>query len=90
MVEIEKQRWEHLTTIEQQTILARAQHHTKDKQSKNLGKDHNRMRRWRKSEDEAIPALDAPPDHELAVELGRTLYAVRGRRLKLKRRESTV
>lgn len=85
--ELEQQRWERLTKHEQQTRLSRAQQHTKDKQAQTVGNDHNRMRRWQPWEDEAITAADAPPDHELALELGRTLYAVRGRRGALRDRQ---
>ena len=80
MTELEQQRWERRSQEERQALLARAQQHTIDKQAQTVGNDHNRMRRWQPWEDEAILATDAPPDHELALELGRTLYAVRGRR----------
>jgi len=38
-------------------------------------------------EDDMIRDPAAPPDHELAIELGRTLHAIRGRRAWLRRRE---
>lgn len=81
-----KARWERMTGEERQALLDWAHQHTLTRQSQTIGLDHNRMRRWTDAEDEAILAPNAPPDHELALELGRTLSANRGRRLALRKR----
>jgi len=73
-------RWERFTPAQQQTLLDRAHRHTRDRQAETRVTDSRRMRRWCAAEDDAIRDPAAPPDHDLAVELGRTLYAIRGRR----------
>lgn len=79
-------RWKRFTPAQQQTLLDRAHRHTRDRQAETRGTDSRRMRRWSAAEDDAIRDPAAPPDHDLAVELGRTLYAVRARRYQLKGR----
>ena len=80
-------RWERFTPAQQQTLLDRAHRHTRDRQAETRVTDSRRMCRWSAAEDDAIRDPAAPPDHDLAVQLGRTLYAIRGRRAWLRRRD---
>ena len=80
----EEKRWERLSDEECQLRLARAHQHTRNHQEESQQSASNRGVRWQPWEDELIQQEDAPPDVELAKELGRTLYAVRGRRRDLR------
>ena len=72
------------------TRIENAHEHTAKGQALTLGRDHRRHERWTSEEDAALMADTAPPDHGLALELGRTLLAVRTRRNVLKMRYATV
>jgi len=76
-------------TVEEMSVLLEDAHqHTAKGQELTLGRDHRRHERWTSGEDAALMADMAPPDHELALELGRTLLAVRTRRHVLKMRDA--
>jgi hypothetical protein len=88
--EWERERWGNLSASEQQTVLDRGHRHTGRWQEATQGSATNKGRRWQVWEDETIMDPAAPPDYELATELGRTLHAVRGRRQVLRRLEQAV
>jgi hypothetical protein len=83
----EKRRWQSLSASEQAAIIDRAHEHNSRWQELTQAKATNHMKRWQDWEDELILSPDAPPDHELALDLGRSLLSVRGRRRDLKRRQ---
>jgi hypothetical protein len=81
----QQQRRDGYSVPEREAAIARAHEHERQGQDRTRGQDFRRHQRWTPEEDEAIQLTDAPPDHELALELGRTLKAVRTRRYILRR-----
>lgn len=85
----DQDRWDRLTEAEWQSRLDRAHRHSVAKQATSRGHASNHGRRWDPSEDALLLAPDAPPNHELAEVLGRTLYAVMARPQKLRARQES-
>jgi len=84
----QQQRRDAYSGAEMKAALIRAHEHTRQGQELTKGRDHSRHQLWTPENDEAIQHPDAPPDHELALELGRTLKAVRCRRYILRQQAS--
>jgi hypothetical protein len=74
---------------EKQLVLSRAHEHNSMWQAAAREQAKAQYRRWQEWEDEAILDPYAEPDHLLALELNRTLMAVRGRRRDLKRKQQS-
>jgi hypothetical protein len=76
-----------LSGSEQAVIVERGHEHDARWQDITHARATNHMRRWSEWEDELILAPNAAPEYEQALELRRSLIAVRDRRrnLKLKR-----
>lgn len=83
----DQDRWDRLTETERRDRLERVHRHSVRKQAMTRPKAFNHGRRWDPSEDAVLLAPDAPPNHVLAEELGRTLYAVMARYQKLRARQ---
>lgn len=67
-------------------LVLRAHEHTRRNQELTRGQDRRRHQLWTPEENEAIQHAAAPPDHELVLELGRTVKAVRTHRYILRQR----
>jgi len=76
----QQQRRDGYSAPERQAAIERAHEHERQGQDWTRGQDFRRRERWTPEEDEAIQWTDAPPDHELALDLGRIIKAVRTRR----------
>jgi hypothetical protein len=85
----EPMRWESTPTERQQLILQRGHQHTERWQAETLDRATQGNKRWQEWENALILDSEAAPDHVLALELNRTLMAVRGRRRDLKKRRQT-
>jgi hypothetical protein len=83
----DKRRWKCLSGSEKAEIFEQGHRHTAKWQEVTKDQATNHMRRWQNWEDELILATNAPTDFELALDLGRSLLSVRGRRRDLKKRK---
>ena len=84
--EREPVRWQSHPPEDQQAILERGHAHTRHWQAETQARATRSFKKWKPWEDEVIMAVDAEPDHIIALDLGRSLEAVRRRRHQLKRR----
>lgn len=83
----EKERWENHPAAVQEIILERGHRYDRYWQEVTQERATNSGSRWQLWEDELIVADDRPPDRELAIELGRSLKAVRRRRQEIVRNQ---
>ncbi len=59
----DRAKWQRQSPAQQQVILEKAHQHNLERQAETAGRDTNRMRRWTRSEDDAVLDEEAPPDH---------------------------
>lgn len=83
-------RWQVMPAEKRHIVLDRAHEHTRHHQRKSLHTATNRGLRWQAWEDDFIRENPDLSTAELARELGRTLYAVTGRKRKLRRPSETM
>ncbi len=83
---VSTQRGERLNDEERQVALDKAHEHTFEHQQQSRQTASNHSARWKEWQDAIIWENPHLTDSELAVELGRTLYAVRNRKFALRRR----
>jgi DNA-binding MarR family transcriptional regulator len=80
----DERRWREADDETRRILLDRAHAYTRQHQAESLERATNRGARWQSWEDDFLLANPEMTTSEVASELGRTLYAVTARRLKLK------
>lgn len=83
---IDRRRWKRLSTEARNAILDRAHEHEAEHQAASQKTAVQHMSRWTEEEEAVLIERGGEPLHSIARDLGRTLWAVRARRWKLRER----
>lgn len=83
---IDHRRWERMAPEARNRVLDRAHEHEADHQAASQALAVRHRARWTEDDDAILIEPAGEPAHAIARDLGRTLWAVRSRRLKLRQR----